>query len=143
MGISSVSPLRVRTLLLTALDLFSKGDKDGKFWVQGREMTSSPVLGNRYGYCSIGAIHNVTGFSEAEKRAAKIALAKMIDRDFYGGDYLDGHAEYDGYDYVVTTFEKRPELADDLIVEINDDEETQFEQIRGWFSDAAAFLKRK
>lgn len=131
-----VSPLRVRTLILSALDLFSKGDKDGRFWVQGTEVTGSPIVGQRYGYCSIGAINNVPGFSPEEREAAKVALAKMIDSELYGGMYLEDH------DYRPETFEADPYVAEDLIVNVNDDENTTFEQVRSWFSNAAAFLKK-
>ena len=138
--VTSVNPLRVRTLLLSALSLFSKGTDDGKFWVQGVEKTSSPVLGNHYGYCSIGAINNVPGFSEEEKRAARIALAKIIDNDFYGGSYVSDY--HDGYSDDKLTFENSPHLADDLIAEVNDDEETEFSTVRSWFNAAAALVKR-
>ena len=142
---SRVSPLRVRSLLLSALDLFSKGDKDGRFWIQGDLKTQTPIVGNRYGYCSIGAINEVPGFSEAEKQAARVALAKIIDREYYSGDYLESHEDYDEETglYKVPSFEEKPYLADDLIAEVNDDDYTEFSNIRSWFTSAADFLKRK
>ncbi|MFI5405112.1 MAG: hypothetical protein ACHQ1D_01225 [Nitrososphaerales archaeon] len=127
--ISVVSPARVRLLLLNALELFSKGSDDGKFWVQGTERTSSPVLGQRYGYCSIGAIRNVPGFDERERHAAEAALAKMIGRDWYS-DYSD------------TEIDEDPALAEDVIVNANDAEEMEFSRIRSWFSSAASFVKK-
>jgi hypothetical protein len=138
MNLTVVSPLRVRSLLLNALGLFSKGSDDGRFWVKGYERTPHPIVGMRYGHCSIGAINNVSGFTAEEKQAARIALAKMIEDDFYGGDFLSSYDEGFG----VPTFESRPELADDLIVEVNDNDETTFEEIRGFFTRAAAALKR-
>lgn len=140
MGISTVSPLRVRSLVLSALGLFSKGDDEGRFWIQEQTKSDTPLLGSRYGYCSIGAINEVPGFTEQEKSAARIALAKMIDRDLYGGTYLQDYCNDPEYGKTYT-FDADPYMADDLIVEANDGYETEFENVRSWFINAAAWLK--
>jgi len=129
MSTVAVSPVRVRQLLTRALDLFSKGSEDGRFWVQGTEVTNSPILGSRYGYCSIGAINHVEGFTPEEREAARIALARMIVRDSYS-NYTEEDVKNDVHS------------ADDAIVEFNDEEETTFSLVREYFSAAMRLFKK-
>jgi len=129
MSTVAVSPVRVRQLLTRALDLFSKGSMDGRFWVQGTEVTNSPILGSRYGYCSIGAINHVEGFTPEEREAARIALARMIVRDSYS-NYTEEDVKND------------VRSADDAIVEFNDEEETTFSLVREYFSAAMRLFKK-
>lgn len=128
MSTTEVSPTRVAQCLLRARDLFGP---TGRFWIKGELMREDDRKPGMYDYCAAGAIQNVEGFTVAEKNAAKIALAELIAKTEGLDDYRDDF----GDDLVWAE--------EGVIFEANDNVNTTFNDVRNWFTSAAARLKRR
>jgi len=125
MSTTAVDPRRVAQCLLAARNLFGP---TGRWWIKGDLKREDDVKPNMYGYCAAGAIREVEGFSDEERNAAELALAELISK---GED-----------DYYLSDLRKSPDFAEEIIFNNNDDEDTTFADVRGWFTRAAARLKR-
>lgn len=163
-GVNGVSYKRIAEILRAARDLMNN---NGRHWVKGEEKidisavdpdshyadTYSMEKTGEYAYCSIGAVREVVGKNELEYEAALFELIKVMDpnslvyaEESYEEDWFNNYYDEHGYENAPPGIEPPTPNADELysyidlndtIATVNDDDQTQWEDIKGWFTSAA------
>jgi hypothetical protein len=149
--VNGISYKRVAEILRSARDLMNN---NGRHWVKGEEMVDAfrvnPVthkidrsrLGattgdpEEYAYCSIGAVRAIVE-NDYEYEAALFELVKIMNPDSL--DYAREEIFYDDKSVPEPSDESLFGYIDleDSIASVNDLEETQWDDIKNWFTQAA------
>lgn len=121
------NPERVIEVLDAALELMNDS---GAHWTQGTYKSSYPEDDGKYAFCTIGALHEVTGGWDGDERTLEdpvLLAATQALADAYAPD-----------DYATARWQ-----IGDKVINWNDDEDTNWKKVRARFTRAKNRVKRR